>query len=624
MSQITPFVKRMRTQGGTLYTFSSAVEDIGLNINERNNIVKMSNFALLDIPEITNPTSLEQNTFNPFAITGALKNFGNSSSIKDGRIVIAESFQNYVLNLETALLGQDDYNPALLKTVTERAFWKWLKETGAIRWTKDVSNANYWIEEVDTDGSVGYNSVVKYIGEISAGSIRTDTFGTYNETYILVPTSHGQTSVYFKQNYDNNYQASMQMGYTIDDEKYGDRIIGRETYTKPHPDGLSMLADWDVIDSSTEIVTSELGTYTIWVDASGTEEKGTWYTAQGTAKPTDESWYFTDVSTVILDPSTYNYNIRYDNGGDEIKFQRSNVDALEIEYNLDNLKSIWGDSTLTFDKMAIDDAVDDYFEFNAVLIYYTVYNNTLDQILATNLLGILFLEAPSGNTDGFPDMEIEIPGIQKYQSSVTGFGSSYSFRINIKSDNMIDDTQATIFDESTSSQAALDNWVSVFANLEKSLSILNAHSGTINYITEQYTNISDVQSQQGNTISDLQYQINDIDNDFSNGTSGAIAMYSDGDDPLVDSSIFMNTTTNRIGVFNNDPSYGFQIDASITKVKELIIEHDIKDTSGNILLGYDSQLQMKDWGFVADNSCLNLNYLGNRIFTFYSDGSIAT
>ena len=67
MATITPFVKRMRTQGGTIYTFSSALEDIGLNINERNNIVKMSHYALLNIPSIDVPSNLQENKFNVFA-----------------------------------------------------------------------------------------------------------------------------------------------------------------------------------------------------------------------------------------------------------------------------------------------------------------------------------------------------------------------------------------------------------------------------------------------------------------------------------------------------------------------------------------------------------------------------
>jgi len=583
MSQITPFVKRMRTQGGTLYTFSSAVEDIGLNINERNNIVKMSNFALLDIPEITAPTNLQQNRFNPFAISGGLENFEDSASIKDGRVIVAESFQNYALNLETWLLSEDDYNPALLRTVSERVFWKWMKETGSVRWTKDVSNNGYFIEEIDTDSSVGYNSVVKYVGEISAGSVRTDTFGTYNETYVLVPTSHGQTRTYFKQTFDDNYFPKMKLG------EGGINIKGRENYTKPHPDGLSMIADYDVLNSSTVA-----GTYDMFVDVhdGSSYQPGTWYTGQGQSF-VDENWYATDSSAILDDPSTYNYNIKYDNGADEIEFQRSNVDAVGIEYNLNNLKNIFGDSTLTWDKMAIEDSVDDEFQFNAVLIYYTVYNKTLDKVLATNLLGVLFLDAAAGNTSGFPEMEIAIPQLTKLQSTATGFGSSYSFRVNIKSDNMIDDTQATIFDESTSSQTALYNWTSVFANLEKTLSILNQHTGTINYITEQYMDISGIQTQQGNTLTDVQNQINSIDSYIGDGTPGSLAMYAEGDDPLIDSSIYMNLDgpNDWIGVFTPDPSFPFHVDSSM-KAMDITIENAIRDTSGNILLGYGSPLQI--------------------------------
>ena len=105
MNRITPFVKRMRTNGGTIYTFSSAVEDIGLNINERNNVVKISNFALLNIPKIDQPadSSFNENKFNVNAIVGAWEYNQNTTAIKDGRVLIAESFENYELNLESNL-----------------------------------------------------------------------------------------------------------------------------------------------------------------------------------------------------------------------------------------------------------------------------------------------------------------------------------------------------------------------------------------------------------------------------------------------------------------------------------------------------------------------------------------
>jgi len=224
-NRITPFVKRMRANGGTIYTFSSAIEDIGLNINERNNLVKISNFALLDIPNIAEPsTGVYNNTFNVRNIVGAWEYERNSTSIKDGRVLIAESFQNYALNLEANLLNQNSYNPELVATVSERVFWKWLKETGAVRWTDPSTSSQYdgyrWVEENDANGD--YQEVVKYVGQVSAGNVRIDTFGTYNETYILIPTSHGQTRSYFKQIEDDNYRHGMVIG------DLGENILGRE------------------------------------------------------------------------------------------------------------------------------------------------------------------------------------------------------------------------------------------------------------------------------------------------------------------------------------------------------------------------------------------------------------
>ena len=578
-NRVTPFIKRMRSNGGTFYVFNSATEDIGISINEKNNIVKLSNFALLDIPSIDAPATLQQNKFNVFAIDGDFRYFQNSS-IKDGRVIVAESFQNYALNLEANLLNQTTYNAALTSTVSERVLWKWLKETGAIRWQKDVSSG-YFVEEQNTDSSLGYNRLVQYVGEITAGSIRTDSFGTYNESYILVPTSHGATQVYFKQVEDDNYHGSMQIG------PGAENILGRENFTQPHPDGLSLQAFYDVTDSSTVLS----GSYNMqYYDKFGNPHPGWWYTAQGKEMPSaTENYYLTDASTFIQDPSQYNTTLRYV-GTPNITFQRSNIDSVQIEYNLDNLKNLYNDSTLTFDKIAIDDSIDNQFTFNAILVYYSVYNQSQDTILGTNLLGILFLDAAYGNTANYPAFtgEIVIPGLNKIQSSTSGFGNSFSFRLNIKSDNMMDDTSATIVDESTSTQANLENWAEVFTNLEKSLELLNRNSSTINYITVQYNNISDSQSAILNKVNDIQNSVQTIQSNIK-GTPNTIAMFDSGVDPLIDSSIYMKD--GFVGIKTNTPKYPLEVDGS-TKVKTLYIENSIRDTSNNILLGYGSPLQL--------------------------------
>jgi len=549
MATITPFVKRMRTQGGTFYSFVSALEDIGLNINERNNIVKMSHYALLNLPSIDEANNLEQNKFNLFNIPGAYKYLG--SDTKGGNVIVAESFQNYALNLEVNLLARNEYNPALQTTVSERVFWKWLKETGAIRWEPDSSTSGYWREETDTDSSTGYNSIVKCIGTISAGSVRTDTFGTYNETYVLVPTSFGQTPVYFKQVEDDNYYRGLVTN------PGGANILGRETYTKPHPDGLDIRAFYDDTANNTyEISTT------------------------GSAGP-----YYEDITS----PYT---------------FRRSLVDCMSLELNLTNLREIFNDDALTYDDLAITLAEDDTFDFNAVLIYYSIYNRALDAVLATNLLGVLFLDPPSGNTQDFPLNEILMPSLTKIQSGVSGFGTSYSFRLNIKSDYLLDESgEFTLYEDNTASQQVLEDFGQIFDSLSRSLSILNQHTGTINYITQQYIDLTNDHTNILNSVSDLQYQVHNIERNIT-GTENTIAMFAAGNDPVVDSSIYMYN--GRVGLFTNRPSVSFEVNSDV-KMKNITT---------------DSFLAIGDWTFDTSGTSLRLSYNGDVKFTFTSDGSI--
>jgi len=548
MATITPFVKRMRTQGGTFFSFASALEDIGLNINERNNIVKMSHYALLNLPSIDEADNLEQNKFNLFNIPGAYEYFGN---VKDGTVIVAESFQNYALNLEVNLLARNEYNPSLQTTVSERVFWKWLKETGAIRWEPDSSTSGYWREETDTDSSTGYNSIVKCIGTISAGSVRTDTFGTYNETYVLVPTSFGQTPVYFKQVEDDNYYRGLVTN------PGGANILGRETYTKPHPDGLDIRAFYDDTANNTyEISTT------------------------GSAGP-----YYEDITS----PYT---------------FRRSLVDCMSLELNLTNLREIFNDDALTYDDLAITLAEDDTFDFNAVLIYYSIYNRALDAVLATNLLGVLFLDPPSGNTQDFPLNEILMPSLTKIQSGVSGFGTSYSFRLNIKSDYLLDESgEFTLYKDNTASQQVLEDFGQIFDSLSRSLSILNQHTGTINYITQQYIDLTNDHTNILNSVSDLQYQVHNIERNIT-GTENTIAMFAAGNDPVVDSSIYMYN--GRVGLFTNRPSVSFEVNSDV-KMKNITT---------------DSFLAIGDWTFDTSGTSLRLSYNGDVKFTFTSDGSI--
>ena len=589
MHRITPFVKRMRTNGGTIYTFSSSVEDIGLNINERNNIVKISHFALLNIPQINEPQNIEENRFNVNAIPGAFEYNQGSPNIKDGRVLIAESFQNYALNLEANLLNREDYEPTLVRTVTERVFWKWLKETGAVRWIPDVSasGTQYWSEPVDADGSLGYNSVVKYIGLVSAGNSRTDTFGTYNETYVLVPTSHGQTDAYFQVIEDDNYYHGMEIEPTAPNEN----ILGRAGYTLPHPDGLDYRAYYDMMDSSTHITANGNIWNTYYDLSTGSWTPGWWYSADGRDPGyggSVDNVYLTDTSAYMSD-KVYHTDLRYQDGVlNTVDFRRSRVDCISLVTDLDKLKLIYSDTALTYDKMAIQYAINDNFDFNTILLYYTVYNSTMDQVLGVNLLGVLFIDAPNGNSSNIGFDGITIPSIEKIQTSAGGFGTSYSFRLNIKTDTMVDDTQLPIVDKSTSDQVYAEDWAASFANLDKAVQILQKNNGTISYISAQYIDVRATQTQILNDLQALQFQVNDIGRDIM-GETNSLAMFADGDDPLVDSSVYMRF--GNVGVKIKEPKYPLHVSGT-TKADDIIIEKSIKDVSGNILLGYGSPLQL--------------------------------
>ena len=110
----TPLIKP-RVQGGTFYTFASALEDIGLNINELGNKVMLSHYALLDIPPFD---------ANDMKVTADYSLYNTNDSSNAGKNIFADSFQNYVLNMETVVRNHYLYDFSNAITVSERIFWK--------------------------------------------------------------------------------------------------------------------------------------------------------------------------------------------------------------------------------------------------------------------------------------------------------------------------------------------------------------------------------------------------------------------------------------------------------------------------------------------------------------------
>ena len=392
----TPLINPLRIQGGTFYSFSSAVRDIQKTFSDDDARFVFSKFALLDIPDVATPSGNYEN----YVVWEGIGSIGGTSGISsvpvlsiDNNSNIAESFQNYALNLEEEiLLGTNNlaqkYDNTQLYTASERIFWKWMTQINSLRFreaTSAESNiTNHYTEE---DPSSVYNRVVKYMGDIDIINNVSRGGYDYSEVYIHVPTTHGNTPlVMWKPYVDTNYAPGRSWN---NGETY---IVGRDS-SSTHPSGLDLRAYYD-----NDIATSYT-THNTFGDV--TNQTGTAAIQGQTPKPVKIS----NADGIILDWDPVSYKPITDNP------------AISIipEFN------------------ATDEASD--FSFNAVLVYYDTYKSSTPDDKATNLYGVLFLDdyVNQGAGNAF------LKRFDKFKpNKITKLnGNGYSFKLDIKFDSSV-------------------------------------------------------------------------------------------------------------------------------------------------------------------------------------------
>jgi|GEM_PF-1106120 len=463
----TPFIRPIHTQGGTFYTFSSASEDLTLSFNtDSPRKFKFSKFALLNIPDFLTEDPVK-NTVRLKAIPGAYQyvDFNRTTRLNH---FLAESFQNYCLNLETMILSNKDYNRRNPLTVAERVFFKWLKELGALRFeqtnVKSINDIRY-LEEAETPNV--YNRVVQYIGDIDFVNNLSTQVNSYSEVYIHIPTEVGNfPAVYFKSIKDENYAPGMIFSRILDgpDNEF---IYGRH-YSDFNPAGLDTHAYYDndigLPNSDTEV---RGRIYTQWKRKLGVTDY---------VIPEDYNinqwWYYptNDTNIFYLEPNTFedptNDDLAISTCGDPnpdktaIKFRRSRLDGISIDFDVNSYKDISENNINSLIDVAQSIKSQD-FEFNAVLIYYDLYedksytNVTISvedgiegyidpqlifddsaplkeqTILATNLFGVLFIDNVE---DNFSLSGGYIPRFKKVRpNTVTKLnGNAYGLKLNMK------------------------------------------------------------------------------------------------------------------------------------------------------------------------------------------------
>ena len=598
--------KRLRTpiimprkQGGTFYTFGSAMEDIGLNINENFNRVELSHYVLLNIPNFTfrGKSSYDSETEKSDLLLDTHLNYSDSIyGERQGDYIFAESFENYCLNMETVVRNQDNYNYASNKTVSERVFWKWLfghlKENIADHF--EDAGSGYIVEKYEGT----HEPIVKGFGSISAGAQRTDDSGIYNETFVQIPSSYGQMKTIFKKSVDENYKLTPYSGKTYNyienisddeisksgihyvvqftadiDEEYTFSVGSKVKYQIPNSSNYIELTVGNITKIPTAstllviCVTSEDAT--VIQDGSGILTYGSSVFHYNGASIKDESTSTTVIASTNISPY-YSDDEKADYSTTPSYYVETLYDTLEVELDITKLREYYGNPSLTYDDIAMGKIATDEeelysekygdYKFNAILVYYSIYNSDKTKRLATNAYGVYLLDNALYSED---DDTFYYPQLLKNKTTSDRNGSSYSFRINIKTSSAYSG-DATLVDESTAAYAMSEDFNDMLRNLTAAANAMTANAKLIQKVVNDNKEIKRMTSNVMETVDDLSKTINDIKNGNTQYVSSKFVKETDGSGLL---TLEKQNASNILNAFNvyydADGRLSFNLDTSL-------------------------------------------------------------
>lgn len=463
----SPLIRVPQVQGGTFYGFSSAARDLSKTFNNEQLKFQFSKFALLNIPDIDVPAN-KQNFIQFRTIDGAIFNGLNA----DNNINLAESFQNYALNIETLLLEDDDFDSSIKRTVSERVFFKWLKELGGIRFREALdSEKNTAVEEdrfveenTILSGTQRYRRVVEYIGDIDVVNNVTKAGNTYTEIFFNVPNRVGNTPVVlFEAIEDVNYSPSK-----IISPGNNEFISGRNSSTI-HPDGLSVNAFYD-FDAAV--------TYT--------DPDANWHGSLSTDSYYTEPDQFNNPDNLEITKVASDYP-----GADtfsDITYLRSQLDGISIDFTAENYSDIAIDPKISTIQEYNSALKAKNFEFNAILVYYDIFDVSNPEDRATNLYGVIFLDnvTQTGSTSF-------IQRLQKIKpNNITGLnGNSYALKLNVKFDTSVDNAAIeTIINDFTT--FSMDLFIDASVQLQEAATVLLNSQKDIQDLSNKVNNLENL------------------------------------------------------------------------------------------------------------------------------------
>ena len=573
----TPLIRTPQADGGTFYTFSSAAKDLSRTLNNDGLKLVFSKFVLLNLPDFDrlDPTTFsnKENYMQFDTIDGAIWSGGLKG---DPNVNFTESLQNYALNIEELIISDSTYDNTTNLSVTERVFFKWLKECGALRFREataleqsGTADGLRFVEEDEaTTGSRQYRRVVKYIGEIDIVNNVDRAGEAYTELYINVPTEVGGTpTILFDSVSDANYQPSLII------QGSSEYILGRNSATI-HPQGLDILA-WYDYDNQLQ------GTG----PAGYTDPDADWMGLGPGTSSSITNAYFTEPTTFesVLNAEIIKYKADYNNptGYNGSAYVRSELDGISVDFNANDYEQIVANNTVSTIPQFNGTGLSQSFEFNAVLVYYDMVDLSDSTKTTTNLYGLLLLDNVTPTTDGG-----YIQRYPKYKPNpVTGQnGNSYGFKINLRFDaspgsagidTIINDYNTFSMGLFSDASAQLQTSAQIFQRQQLEIADIEVRLAAVENTLNSVSTSAFLQSQ----INNLQTQIDNASLAFASSTTllDLIAKNSDEIQMLANgqvsttlqyntavvrqgSGITVDTNTpNQIHVSNNVQAYNFML-----------------------------------------------------------------
>jgi len=256
-----------------------------------------------------------------------------------------------------------------------------------------------------------YHKLVQYVGEIQATSRVKSSQQTFIEFTAQIPAHAGQTpTVLFETNQNTNYYPGLEI--PILDEQIEDEIIGSENLSSPirtDPNDYpgSYFGYYDTVDKTYRLS-----------DGDSMRYSGDYYgvlKVNNVGLSADDAFEFlTDFDSGSIDGTCVDFNIGHYYRAQQAGSSVSNFDE--------------------FNTISINGNPPEDFDFNAILWYYTIKDNSTDKTY-TNLYGIEFLDNPDNDFGTDNDRLITLTKKLVTNSTQDGYSYIYNLNLNFQVDN---------------------------------------------------------------------------------------------------------------------------------------------------------------------------------------------